>query len=50
MVLQGCSTAELKMQMIAEGVKTLRMAAMAKAFEGVITLEEVLRVTSADKS
>lgn len=50
MVLQGCSTAELKMQMIAEGIKTLRMAAMTKAFEGVITLEEVLRVTSADKS
>jgi type IV pilus assembly protein PilB len=50
MVLQGCSTAELKTQMIAEGIKTLRMAAMSKAFEGVITLEEVLRVTSADKS
>jgi type IV pilus assembly protein PilB len=50
MVLQGCSTAELKVQMIAEGIKTLRMSAMSKAFEGVTTLEEVLRVTSADKS
>ena len=49
MVLQGCSTAELKEQMIAEGIKTLRMAAINKCLEGVTTIDEILRNTSADR-
>ncbi|MBN1652231.1 MAG: type IV-A pilus assembly ATPase PilB [Deltaproteobacteria bacterium] len=50
MVLQGCSTAEIRAQMIEEGVKTLRMSALSKVLEGVTTIDEVLRVTAADKS
>lgn len=49
MVLQGCSTAELKAQMIDDGVQTLRMSAISKAMEGVTTIDEVLRVTAGDK-
>jgi len=48
MVLQGCSTAELKVEMIRQGVKTLRMAGVTKVLEGVTTIDEVLRVTAAD--
>ena len=48
MVLQGCSTVELKMEMIRCGVSTLRMSGLAKAHEGVTTLDEVVRVTAAD--
>jgi len=48
MVLQGCSTAELKEQMIQDGVLTLRMSAIKKALEGVTTVDEVLRCTVAD--
>jgi len=48
MVLQGCSTAELKDEMIRAGVKTLRMSGLQKILDGVTTLEEVGRVTSAD--
>ncbi|MCA9531517.1 MAG: type IV-A pilus assembly ATPase PilB [Myxococcales bacterium] len=48
LVLQGCSSAELKEAMIREGVKTLRMAGLSKAAEGVTTLDEVVRVTAAD--
>ncbi len=50
MVLQGCSTAELKFEMIREGVSTLRMSGLAKAAQGVTTLSEVTRVTAADRS
>jgi type IV pilus assembly protein PilB len=50
MVLQGCSTAELKAEMIDEGIKTLRMSALSKALEGITTIDEVLRVTAADKT
>ncbi|MGF1467184.1 MAG: type IV-A pilus assembly ATPase PilB [Sandaracinaceae bacterium] len=49
MVLQGCSTAELKEEMIKEGVATLRMAGLTKITEGVTTIDEVLRVTAADR-
>ncbi len=49
MVLQGCSTAELKEEMIRDGVQTLRMAGLAKIRAGVTTIDEVLRVTAADK-
>jgi len=48
MVLQGCSTAELKQQMISEGVNTLRMSGLLKIRDGVTTIDEVLRVTAAD--
>ncbi len=50
MVLQGCSTAELKAQMIDGGIKTLRMSALSKALDGTTTIDEVLRVTAADKT
>jgi len=48
MVLQGCSTAELKDEMIASGVNTLRMAGIEKIQAGMTTIDEVLRVSSAD--
>lgn len=48
MVLEGATTAELKMQMIAEGVDSLRMAGIKKVIEGVTTIEEILRCTAAD--
>ena len=48
MVLQGSSTAELKDEMIRLGVKTLRMSGLTKVNEGVTTIDEVVRVTSAD--
>jgi type IV pilus assembly protein PilB len=50
MVLQGCSTAELKAQMIDEGVKTLRMAGITKVLEGVTTVDEIMRVTASDQT
>jgi type IV pilus assembly protein PilB len=49
MVLQGSSTAELKEQMVAEGIKTLRMSAIGKCLEGVTTIEEILRNTTSDR-
>ena len=49
MVLQGASTTELKEQMIKEGVNTLRMGGLSKAHEGVTTIDEVVRVTAADR-
>ena len=49
MVLQGCSTAELKSEMIRGGVATLRIAGIAKIKEGVTTIDEVVRVTAADR-
>jgi type IV pilus assembly protein PilB len=48
MVLQGCSTAELKVEMIRGGVKSLRMSGLAKVADGVTTIEEIVRVTAAD--
>jgi type IV pilus assembly protein PilB len=49
MVLQGCSTAELKEEMIRQGVATLRMAGLAKVKAGITTIDEVLRTTAADR-
>ncbi len=49
MVLQGCSTAELKDEMVRDGVSTLRMAGIEKIRAGVTTIDEILRVTAADK-
>ena len=48
MVLQGASTAELKVAAIKQGMSTLRMSGIKKMLEGVTTMEEVLRVTMAD--
>jgi type IV pilus assembly protein PilB len=48
LVLQGASTAELKAEMIRQGIKTLRLAGISKILEGVTTPEEVLRVSVAD--
>ena len=48
MVLQGASTAELKVAAIKNGMSTLRMSGIKKVLAGVTTPEEVLRVTMAD--
>ena len=48
MVLQGASTAELKVAAIKRGMVTLRMAGIRKILEGMTTPEEVLRVTMGD--
>ncbi len=48
MVLNGASTAELKMESIKLGMNTLRMAGLNKLKEGMTTIEEVGRVTAAD--
>jgi type IV pilus assembly protein PilB len=48
LVLQGCSTAELKTEAVRLGMKTLRMSGLAKVFEGVTSLDEVVRVTAPD--
>jgi type IV pilus assembly protein PilB len=50
MVLQGASSAELKQEMIAEGINTLRMSGINKILEGTTTVEEIVRVTVSDKS
>jgi type IV pilus assembly protein PilB len=48
MVLQGASTAELKLGAIKNGMSTLRASGIKKTIEGVTTPEEVMRVTMAD--
>jgi type IV pilus assembly protein PilB len=48
LVLQGASAAEIKAEMIRQGIKTLRLSGITKIIEGVTTPEEVLRVTVAD--
>jgi type IV pilus assembly protein PilB len=48
MVLEGGSTAEIKVEMIRDGVRTLRMSGITKCLEGVTTIDEILRVTAAD--
>ncbi|MDD9947418.1 MAG: type IV-A pilus assembly ATPase PilB [Myxococcales bacterium] len=48
MVLQGASTAEIKEQMIADNINTLRMSGLEKCLEGTTTIEETLRVTVSD--
>jgi type IV pilus assembly protein PilB len=49
MVLQGCSTAEIKEQMMRDGIWTLRMSGINKACEGVTTIDEVTGNTAADR-
>ncbi len=48
LVLQGASAAEIKAEMIRQGVSTLRMAGINKILEGVTTPEEILRTTVSD--
>jgi type IV pilus assembly protein PilB len=47
-VLQGASSAELKVEAVRRGMSTLRMSGIRKVIEGVTTPEEILRVTMAD--
>src|SRR5450432_1628233 len=48
MVLQGASTAELKIGAIKNGMATLRMSGIRKIMDGVTTPEEIMRVTMSD--
>jgi type IV pilus assembly protein PilB len=48
MVLQGASTAELKLAAIKNGMMTLRMSGIRKISDGITTPEEVMRVTMGD--
>ncbi len=48
MVLQGASTAELKLGAIKSGMSTLRMSGIRKIMDGVTTPEEIMRVTMSD--
>jgi type IV pilus assembly protein PilB len=47
-VLQGASSAELKVEAIKRGMSSLRMSGIRKVLEGVTTPEEIMRVTMAD--
>ncbi|MBV9009716.1 MAG: Flp pilus assembly complex ATPase component TadA [Verrucomicrobia bacterium] len=48
LIVKRASAAVIKNQAVSEGMKTLRMAGLDKALEGVTTLEEVWRVTAED--
>ncbi len=48
LVIKRASASVIKNQAVQEGMKTLRMAGIDKAREGITTLEEVLRITSED--
>lgn len=48
LVIKRASSAVVKNQAMAEGMKTLRMVGLDKALEGVTTLEEIWRVTGED--
>ena len=48
LIVKRASASVIKNQAVQEGMKTLRMAGIDKAREGITTLEEVLRVTSED--
>jgi type IV pilus assembly protein PilB len=48
LIVKRASSAVIKNQAVAEGMKTLRMAGLDKALEGVTTLEEIWRVTAED--
>jgi type II secretory ATPase GspE/PulE/Tfp pilus assembly ATPase PilB-like protein len=49
LIIKRASAAVIKNQAVNEGMKTLRMAGIDKAIEGVTTLEEVWRVTAEDR-
>jgi type IV pilus assembly protein PilB len=48
LIVKRASSAVIKNQAVSEGMKTLRMAGLDKALEGLTTLEEVWRVTAED--
>ncbi len=48
LIVKRASSAVIKNQAVAEGMKTLRIAGLDKALEGVTTLEEIWRVTAED--
>src|SRR5213082_1863592 len=48
LIIKRASATVIKNQAVTEGMKTLRMAGVDKAIEGVTTLEEVWRVTAED--
>ena len=48
LIVKRASASVIKNQAVQEGMKTLRMAGIDKAREGIVTLEEVLRVTAED--
>jgi type II secretory ATPase GspE/PulE/Tfp pilus assembly ATPase PilB-like protein len=48
LIIKRASAAVLKNQALSEGMKTLRLAGIDKAHEGVTTLEEVWRLTAED--
>jgi type IV pilus assembly protein PilB len=48
MVLQGASTADLKIASVKSGMMTLRMSGIEKVLQGVTTTEEIGRVTMGD--
>src|SRR5213083_1461064 len=50
LVLRSASTSEPRQVAQAQGMKTLRQAGLLKVIEGVTTVEEILRVTVAEKS
>jgi type IV pilus assembly protein PilB len=49
LILKNKSADEIKKQAIREGMKTLRMAALYKAIQGLTTLDEVVTNSGADK-
>jgi type IV pilus assembly protein PilB len=48
LILEGATATEIKRQMIADGVSSLRMSGLNKIKDGVTTIEEVLRTTFGD--
>src|SRR6267378_2630237 len=48
LIIKRASASVIKNQGVTEGMKTLRMAGVDKAIEGVTTLEEIWRVTAED--
>ena len=49
LIIQGCSTAELKQEAIRLGFRTLRMSALSKVKTGMTTLSEAIGNTAPDK-
>jgi len=49
LIIQGCSTAELKQEAIRLGFRTLRMSALSKVKTGMTTLGEAIGNTAPDK-
>ena len=48
LIIKRASAAVLKNQALSEGMKSLRLAGIDKAYEGITTLEEVLQLTGED--